>query len=320
MASTAKIMTALLVLEGHPLAVGESGPILTVGRADVNTFYAERNANESVVPVALGEQLSEFQLLEGLLLPSGSNLADMLATWDAGSLPVFVGKMNARAAALGMANTHYADASGFSPLTVGTGPDLVTLAQAAMRLPVFAQVVVQPQATLPVAGVVKNLNRLLGQDGVIGIKTGHTDQAGGCLVTAADVQVGGQPVRIYGAVLGQPNELSGAFAATTALLRALTPSLHLRVVARAGDVAARYEAPWGESGTVVAFQTVAWVLEDGMTVARQVTLEALPAELPAGSRVGTLILTTTGHRAEVPLITAAAIHGPEIGWRLTRGF
>ena len=320
MASTAKVMTALLTLEAHPLALGQAGPVLTVSRADVNTFVVDRNQNESVVPVSLGEQLTEYQLLEGLLLPSGSNFADMLAVWDAGTLPAFINGMNARATALGMTATHYADASGFSAQTVSIPTDLIKLAQVAMRQPAFAALVAEKQATLPVAGVIKNLDTLLGQDGIIGIKTGHTDQAGGCFVMAADLKVDGQVVRVYGAVLGQPNQLPGAFAATTALIRALTPALHLRVVAGRGEVVGRYGTAWGESGTIVTANPVAWVLEDGMTISRRVTLTPLPAKLPAGSRVGTLLLETTAHRAEVPLVTAIAINGPDLGWRLTRGF
>jgi D-alanyl-D-alanine carboxypeptidase (penicillin-binding protein 5/6) len=320
MASTAKVMTALLTLEAHPLPVDQPGPVLTVSRADVATYYAELNQGESVVPVSAGEQLSQHQLLEGLLLPSGSNFADMLAKWVAGTVPAFINAMNARATALGMTATHYADVSGFSPLTVSIPSDLIKLARVAMALPAIAYVVGEKQATLPVAGVIKNLDVLLGQDGVIGIKTGHTDQAGGCFIMAADLKVDGQPVRVYGAVMGQPGQLPGAFAATTPLVRALAASLHLRVVTARGDVVGRYESAWGEAGSIVAASGVAWVLEDGAKVTRTVTLSALPATLPAGSRVGTLVLETTGHHAQIPLVTGAALNGPDIGWRLSRGF
>jgi len=320
MASTTKMMTALLVLEDHPLALNAAGPVLTVSRADVATYFAERNQGESVVPVVAGEQLTEYQLLQGLLLPSGSNFADLLANWDAGGVPAFLGRMNARAAALGMSATHYADVSGFSAQSVSIPADLITLARTAMRLPVFAQIVGQSQATLPVAGVIHNLDTLLGQAGVIGIKTGHTDQAGGCFVFAADLTVDAVATRVYGAVLGQPNALAGAFAATSALLHATGPVLHLRAVARRGDIVARYRTAWDEAGDIVASQAVAWVLLDGTTITRRITLSELPPTLPAGSRVGTLIVTAADHRAEIPLITAAPINGPDLGWRLTRGF
>ena len=319
MASTAKMMTALLVLEDHPLALNETGPTITVTRADVNTYYAERNQNESVLPVVAGEQLSEYQLLQGLLLPSASNFAEMLATWDAGNVPAFVARMNARAAALGMSATHFADVSGFSPLSVSIPSDLIKLGQTAMLRPVFAQIVAQPQATLPVAGVVHNLDSLLGQGGVVGIKTGHTDQAGGCFVMAADLTADGISVRVYGAVMGQPTDLAGAFKATNALLAALGPALHAHSVVHRDDVIARYRTPWDEAGTIVASQSVTWVLLDGTAVSRQVKLDDLPATLPAGTRVGTLFLVAGTRQAEVPLITAAPINGPGASWRLTRG-
>ncbi|MEA2634421.1 MAG: hypothetical protein QOJ33_161 [Chloroflexota bacterium] len=320
MASTAKMMTALVVLEDHPLALAQPGPVITVTQADVATFRAERNQNESVLPVAAGEQLSEYQLLQGLLLPSASNYADMLARWDLGDVSTFVNRMNTRAAALGMSATHYADVSGFSSLSISTPSDLVTLARTAMRQPVFAEIVAQPQATLPVAGQVHNLDTLLGQGGVVGIKTGHTDQAGGCFVVAADLTIDATPARIYGAVMGQPNALAGAFTATTTLLHALSPALHLRSVVQRSDVIASYRTPWGEAGAVVADQSVAWVLLDGVMVVRRVTLNELPATLPAGSRIGTLFIEAGAHRAEVPLVTATSINGPDAGWRLTRSF
>jgi D-alanyl-D-alanine carboxypeptidase (penicillin-binding protein 5/6) len=319
MASTAKMMTALLVLEDHPLALNEPGPTITVTRADVNNFYAERNQGESVLPVVAGEQLSEYQLLQGLLLPSASNFAEMLATWDLGGVPAFVARMNTRAAALGMGATHYTDVSGFSPLSVSTPSDLIKLGQTAMLQPVLAQIVAQSQATLPVAGLIHNLDSLLGEGGIVGIKTGHTDQAGGCFVMAADVTIDGLPVRVYGAVMGQPNDLAGAFKASSALLQGLVPALHTHSVVHRNDVVARYRTLWNEDGTIVASQSVTWVLLDGTTVSRQVKLDDLPATLPAGTRVGTLFLVAGPRQAEVPLVTAGPINGPDAGWRLTRG-
>jgi D-alanyl-D-alanine carboxypeptidase (penicillin-binding protein 5/6) len=320
MASTAKMMTALIVLEDHPLGLNEPGPTITVTRADVNTFYAQRSQGESVLPVVAGEQLTEYQLLQGLLLPSASNFAELLATWDLGTVPAFIARMNARAAALGMSATRYADVSGFSPLSVSIPSDLIKLGQTAMLQPAFAQIVAQSQASLPVAGVVHNLDTLLGQGGVVGIKTGHTDQAGGCFVVAADLTIDGIAARVYGAVLGQPNALAGAFAATRALLPALVSALHAHSVVRRDDVIGRYRTPWDEAGTIVASQSVTWLLLDGTVVTRQVKLDDLPATLPAGTRVGTLLLTAGTRQAEVPLVTAAAIQGPGAGWRLTRGF
>jgi D-alanyl-D-alanine carboxypeptidase (penicillin-binding protein 5/6) len=154
---------------------------------------------------------------------------------------------------------------------------------------------------------------------VVGIKTGHTDEAGGCFVMAADLTIDGLSVRVYGAVMGQPNALAGAFKASAALLQGLTPSLHAHSVVRRDDVIARFRTPWDEAGTIVASQSVTWVLLDGTAVSRQVRLDELPAALAAGTRVGTLVIVAGAHKAEVPLVLAASINGPDAGWRLTRG-
>ena len=114
--------------------------------------------------------------------------------------------------------------------------------------------------------------------------------------------------------------IEGAFAAMSTLLHGLSPALHLRSIVHRNDVVASYRTPWGEAGSIVADQSVAWVLLDGTNVVRRVSLDELPATLPAGSRVGTLAIEAGAHRADVPLVTATAIQGPDTGWRLTRGF
>src|SRR5439155_16088215 len=122
-ASTAKVMTALLILEHHPLAVGDQGPALTLAQEDVRRYQQAVAQDESAVAVRAGESISELQLLEGLLVPSANNFAEILARWDTGTLPAFVASMNARADALGMKSTHFDDASGFSDRTTSTAAD-----------------------------------------------------------------------------------------------------------------------------------------------------------------------------------------------------
>src|SRR5438270_13725328 len=108
-ASLAKVMTAYLVLRDHPLALGEDGPTIRLTDADVADTDLRRRQPESVVPITAGEQLSERQALQALLLPSANNIAAVLARWDAGSPDRFVAWMNATARSLGMTDTHYTD-------------------------------------------------------------------------------------------------------------------------------------------------------------------------------------------------------------------
>jgi hypothetical protein len=120
--------------------------------------------------------------------------------------------------------------------------------------------------------------------------------------------------------MGQPNALAGAFAATSALMNAIRPSLQVASVVRQGDTVARYSTAWGESGSIVASRTVSWVLVGGTTISRRVTIPQLASNLPAGSPAGNLVLEAGARHAEIPLLIQAAINGPDLGWRLTRGF
>jgi serine-type D-Ala-D-Ala carboxypeptidase (penicillin-binding protein 5/6) len=172
-ASLAKIMTAYLVLSGHPLPAGASGPVITVTAADAAAYASDRRQEQSVVQVAAGEKLTERQALETMLVPSG-NIAWMLARWDAGSQPAFVAKMNARARLLRLRSTRYADASGADPATVSTASDQFRLTVRALQIPAFRQILAMPQVTLPVVGVAYNVNAGLGHDGIVGVKTGST--------------------------------------------------------------------------------------------------------------------------------------------------
>jgi serine-type D-Ala-D-Ala carboxypeptidase (penicillin-binding protein 5/6) len=205
-ASVAKVMTAYLVLRDHPLGPGRDGPALTLTEADVADTYRRSDQEESVVPVVVGERLTERQALEALLLPSANNIAAVLARWDAGSEEGFVARMNATARSLGMTHTRYTDPSGYDDATVSTAADQVRLVDRAMGVPAFAGIVAEPRAALPVAGTVRNTDTLLGHDGFVGVKTGSDDAAGGCFAFRAIRWIGGRRTTITGVVLGQPGD------------------------------------------------------------------------------------------------------------------
>jgi serine-type D-Ala-D-Ala carboxypeptidase (penicillin-binding protein 5/6) len=219
-ASVAKVMTAYLVLRDHPLQVGEDGPTITLTDADVADTDRRRRREESVVSIAAGEQLTELQALQALLLPSANNIAAVLARWDAGSADRFVARMNAAARSLGMTHTRYTDPSGYDDATVSTAADQVRIVDRAMRLPVFASIVATPSATLPVAGAVHNTNTLLGHNGFVGVKTGSDDAAGGCFAFRAIRRIDGKRTTITGVVLGQPrhDQIAAGLAAADAIV------------------------------------------------------------------------------------------------------
>lgn len=219
-ASVAKVMTAYLVLRDHPLRPGAEGPTITLTDADVADTDRRRGHEESTVSIADGEQLTELQALQALLLPSANNIAAVLARWDAGSQDRFVARMNETARSLGMTHTRYTDPSGYDDATVSTAADQLRIVEQAMRLPVFASIVATPSATLPVAGTVHNTNTLLGYGGFVGVKTGSDHAAGGCFAFRAIRWIDGKQTAITGVVLGQPgrDEISAGLAVAAGMV------------------------------------------------------------------------------------------------------
>ncbi|WP_284747097.1 D-alanyl-D-alanine carboxypeptidase family protein [Amycolatopsis sp. RTGN1] len=197
-ASVTKVMTAYVVLKDHPLAAGEAGPRITV---DEQAEAESTSSEESSAPVRAGREISERDLLSLMLVPSGNNVARLLARWDAGSQDAFVAKMNREAAALGMTSTTYTGASGVEDSTTSTATDQLRLAREVMKNDVIRAIV--GTASLRVDGVpgdVVNTNTLLGRHGVIGLKTGSSTAAGGALMWAARADGG---ALILGVVLHQ---------------------------------------------------------------------------------------------------------------------
>ncbi|HUY74860.1 MAG TPA: D-alanyl-D-alanine carboxypeptidase [Candidatus Dormibacteraeota bacterium] len=317
--SVTKVMTALLVLEDRPLKQGESGPMITLTDTDVGYYLSDVADKESVVPVRSGEQITELQALQGLLIPSANNLAETLARWDVGSVAAFVMKMNARAKALGLAHTTFADTSGANPLTMSTPTDLMTLGFAAMKQEVFAQVVSMTQAQLPVAGTVYNVDAVLGQQGIIGMKTGSGLSTGANFLFAAVLPVDGHPITMFGCVMGQAT-LAAAFSAAKTLLAAMQVALHVRRVIARNQTVATYTTPWGPQTDLVATVDVDLVEWPAMVLRQSLQAGSIVVDqpLPAGTMEGVEHLVLGDYVLDVPLATAGPLYPPGRLWRLTR--
>jgi D-alanyl-D-alanine carboxypeptidase (penicillin-binding protein 5/6) len=201
-ASVAKVMTALIVLEDHPLHGDDQGPMI---RVDGPAAAEASDARQSTVHVQTGQAFSERDMLEMMLIPSGNNVARLLARWDAGSERAFVARMNDAARSLGMTDTAYTGASGFEDSTTSTAVDQLKLAKKIIADDAFTRIVDMPTTT--VSGLrdkLVNTNTLLGDHGVIGMKTGSSTPAGGALMWAArQPDATGKTRLVLGVVLDQ---------------------------------------------------------------------------------------------------------------------
>lgn len=312
-ASIAKVITALVVLEEHPIASGEGGPEITYSDADVDIYWDMIAQNGSVAPVAAGSTLTLRESLEAMMLPSGNNYAISIANWAFGSEAALAERANAWLAEHGLTATRVVDASGLSLDNVSTAADLVKLGEVALTDPILAEIVATPAVDIPELGTLKNGNKLLGTHGVDGIKTGTTDDAAN-LLFSADVPVGSSSVTIVGVLLGGETHtvLNDAIAA---LLDSIAPGFHEVTPLEANQTLAEYDTPWGDTArarTTGGASVIVWndtpvdveVYADPVTVAER------------GEEVGTAVVRAGAQEITVPLVLDASLDDPGAWWRL----
>jgi D-alanyl-D-alanine carboxypeptidase (penicillin-binding protein 5/6) len=321
-ASLTKIMTAYLILRDHPLAPTAQGPGVSMNANDQIEAAADENIDATSVPVQAGEVLTERQLLNGLLVHSANNFADVLAQWDAGSIGAFVARMNAMAVTLGMHETHYADAAGLNAMSVSSASDQLRLAMRAMTIPTFAAVVSQTSIVLPIAGEIPNYVSSIGTDGIVGVKSGFTQAAMGCLVLAADRMVAGREVLVMAAVTGQPGiaPLDTANTADISLLDAAAADLHERTVVSRHLRVATVGTAWHDDAVAAETTRAVSFLEWPGDVVR---ISFTPSRVGVGARSGTLAgmlqVRDGSERVTVPVRTTSRVPEPPLTWKLKRG-
>ena len=317
-ASLAKMMTAYVVLRDHPVAPGQPGFNVKVNATEAADYQARQAEAQSVLVVTDGEVLNEPQLLEGLLVASGNNVASILADYDSGSESAFVAKMNSTARALGMRNTTYTDPSGLNTTTVSTAADQLLLLEHAMADPVFAGTVDMRSVTLPVAGTVANFNTAVGTDGYIGVKTGSDSQAGGCLAFANRQSVDGRTVTVEGVVLGQDvgqvltsTLIPAAISSATALVHSVISAMSIRTVLKAGTAVEVITNSEGRRVTVITDSKLVQFGWAGTHVPLRFSSSPVGTGLRKGQNLG---MVTVGTGQPVSSAVSARATMPRLSW------
>ncbi|MEW1614794.1 MULTISPECIES: serine hydrolase [unclassified Streptomyces] len=324
-ASVAKVMTAYVILEEHPLKGDEEGEKITV---DQKAQDESQRPDESTAPLTKGQQLTQRQMLQLLMIPSGNNAARLLARWDAGSEDKFIDKMNDAAEDLGMSGSTYTDPSGLEKTTVSTATDQLKLAQAVMRNEVFRKIVDMPETVIKgIDGKIYNNNTLLLEPGVSGIKTGSSTPAGGNLLWSANTVVDGKTLWIYGAVMGQQANTGRVY---DSLSLSLTNSLKLikgaqdaptsTTVVKKGDVVGYVDNGFGAQTPVIATKNLKAVGWSGLEVELKVTDsgKGIAHSAQAGSEVGMVAVGTGTGKVTAPVVLQDDLTEPALGDKLTR--
>lgn len=315
LASIVKLVTALVVLEEHPLDLGDEGPVITMSAADAGYYGSQLALNGSVFPVAAGERYTQRDLLELTLIKSANNFSTSLAVWAFGSERAFRDAAAAWLEEHGLASIRIVEPTGIDDASVGTVDDLVELGRIALADPVVADIVARSRETVSNRGTIENTNVLLGRDGINGIKTGTLFSFGANLLFSSTVPVGEQEVTVVGVVLGGPDHTI-LNRDIRRLLETAVANLAVVPLVEAGTAVGSYRTAWdavAELRTTEAASILVW--GDTAVTAR---IESEPiAVADAGREVGALVFDVAGQLVRVPLELATAIEDPGPWWRLT---
>lgn len=318
-ASISKVVTALVVLDAKPLSQGQAGPTIAF-TPEMEGLYAQYLAqNGEVAPMPSGLRLSEYQTLQVMLMKSANNYAGSLALWAFGSMDAYKKAAASWLDEHGLNETSIQEPTGLDAKNVSTATDLVDLGKLALANPVVKEVVGTKQATIPNVGDIENSNKLLGIDGVEGIKTGTLDEAGACLLFAATYQRGGKTVTVIGAMLGGKDH-DALDADIQRLLHSVADNFHVVTLTHAGQTFGTYSTPWKDETDAVT-ESASEVLVWGKTTVTATT-KLDPVTLGTkGERIGRVRFAITDHDpVTVPLVLEQAIPDPGIWWRWTNPF
>ena len=302
MASTTKIMTALLTAEA-----GELDKKFTVDSYAINV-------EGTSMGLKVGDIVTRRALIYGMLLPSGNDAANAAAVNISGSMPAFAELMNKKAAELGLENTHFVNPSGLDAQGhYTTAYDLARLAAAAMENPVFAEVCRCSDAQVefgnpPYLRWLSNSNKMLWQyEGCIGVKTGFTDNARRCLVSAAERN----GVRLICVTLNAPDD----WADHRKMLDYGFEQVKSTEIVLPNPVSVPVIGGYEQDVTLVLQESVKLSLSEQESKAVSVELYTEPflyAGFEAGSRAGTARIYLDGELVrEVELVTSYGVKARE---------
>lgn len=314
-ASLTKLITVLVGLEKAPVEAGTNGPKYTLSAADSRLIQEVLAQDGLFAPVPVGQSLTTKQMLELILLPSANNYAISYSRWVFGSDKAFLSAAKDWLQRHELSSVHIYDAAGLNDKNVASAADMVRITRLVLDNPLLAEIVSMSEANIPGIGRITTTNHLLGDAGVIGVKTGTTFPEGYSLSVAKKDAESGRELVTIAVVLdradGKQRNASGraVLAATTAAWQQVT-------VVDEGETIGSVTI-W--NGKVIPLKTTAEasvVLVPGESAARTVKLTSVGVS-EAGTTVGTVTVVSPEGEQEVAVATTATILAPTLWWKLT---
>lgn len=315
-ASITKLVTALAILERHPLERGEAGPTITFSRADADLYDYYYVKQASIYSMKRGSSMSLRDALEVILVVSATNYADAVSTWAFGSSFGFRSATRGWLDSHGLTGTTIVEPTGLDPRNTSTPTDLLEIGRLALANPVVAEIVGFSSLRIASGNGSPNTNTLVGVDGITGIKIGTLEQAGACLLFSSTLDVGlAEPIAVIGVILGGDNHYQ-VNSATRALLSSIRAGFHEVPVVSVGQVLGSYTTEWGEVAELVAVRDESIFTWSDQAVTSTVTAKPLSSG-SIGETVGEVTFRAGERTVVVPLELSSTIDGPDGWWRVT---
>lgn len=313
-ASTAKMILGLAVMQAKPFAKGETGKTLTMTEDDHARYVWYVSHGGSVAAVQVGEEISEYDALMAVFLASSNNMADTLAVWAFGSLEDYREYATKILTEWGITDTTIGvDASGFDASTTSTPADLARIGQKVLENPVLAEIVGEKEYTVPVAGTLSNTNTLLGQKGIVGVKTGYIGDASGyCLVAGylEDEHI------ITTALLGAPTRAE-SFSESLDVVAKMQELVQPQQLVTAGEVVGYYDSWWTGQVAIRADEDLTGLGWDGARTETKLEMDGAHGVLKIQIGAGEYQVSVTAEKyAAEPSLGERLGHA--FGWRNER--
>ena len=316
-ASITKLITALVILDAHPLSgPGDRGPTIVFDKADHDLYDQYYMQGATIAAMPTGSSMSLRDALATMLIPSASNYADAVSTWAFGSRWGFLQAAQAWLVEHRLTGTTIVEPTGISRDNVSTPRDLIRLGKLAAADPVIAKIVATPSITLPGPGPLLSTNGLLGSEGITGLKTGNLGAGAFNMLYSASLDVGAaERLTIVGVVLGGATRESVNSSILVAL-SGLRSGFHDVPLAARGDRVGSLRTPWGSSAAIVVSDEASIFTWSDTPISVSMEMSA-PAAYDDGEVVGRLTWTAGPHSESVDLEIEGEIEQPTGWWRLT---
>lgn len=316
-ASISKLITALVILDAHPLTgVDDPGPTITFSKASHDLYDKYYVMGATIAAMPTGSSMTLHDALATMLIPSASNYAEAVSTWAFGSQWGFAQAARAWLDARGLRGTTIVEPTGNDPRNTSTPSDLIKIAKLAAANPVIAKIASTKTLSLPGPGQMVNTNHLLGSSGITGLKTGNLGPGTYSLLFTATLDVGiGEPLQVTGVRLGGATR-EGVDRDVRLMIDSITYGFQDVPLAKAGQEVGSIATPWGSTATMVIDRAASLHTWSDTPITMTMDL-VTPKTYRDDEVVGTVTWTAGPNTTTADVRIDGTIEPPDQWWRLT---